>query len=167
MNGNQSETILQQALPYQDAPRTIRGDLRKLVALEWVQTALGVGLLLAIAARAVVNSKEDAVGSALVILGMFAMILVTLVLRVRLGHESLRRDVETLELDCDLESRPKPDAASFDLRGSVYRARFSPPIRAAVTRLRRTDGKRRRHRSSRLRESARHLLVREHCLRRR
>ena len=166
MSGNQSKTI-DQALPDQDEALSMRSDLRRLVVLERLQTALGIGLLLAIAARAVATAEDDAVGSALVIVGMLAMIVVTVALRARLGHASLRRDVQALELRRDLESRPEPDAASFDLQGSAYRGRFFPPIRAAVARLRRTDRKRRKLRGSRMRDSVRHLHAREHCLRRR
>ncbi len=166
MRGNHDNTI-QQALPQQIEVQTTRSDLKKLVALERVQIALGIGLLLAIAARAVIAAEDDAVGSALAIVGMLAMIFVTLGLRVRLGQDSLRRDVQTLEVRRDLEPQPGPDAATFGLQGSPYRSGFFPPIRAAVARLGRPDRQRRSRRNSRLRESARHLHAREHCLRRR
>ena len=150
-------------------PNEQRGPLlRRLAALEWLQTALGIALLGAIGLRAFFTAEEDAIGSALVIAGMSGMLLFTLVLRVQLGRESLRRDVRVLELrrDLELSRAPERTRTAVGLR-RMYRSRFLRPLRAAVTRMRRAEARRRRRLGSRLPPKARHAHVREHGLGRR
>jgi hypothetical protein len=119
--------------------RGLRSDLRKLVALEWTQTALGIGLLAAVAVRAVVMADDDSVAAVLTIVGMLAMVFLTLALRIRMGHESLRRDLQEIEIRHELaRSSPEPG-------GSPYRDRIIPlargrelPQRRSGSHLRRT-----------------------------
>lgn len=141
--------------------RGLRSDVRKLAALEWVQTTLGIGILVAVVVRAFVTAEEDAVAAVITIAGLFVMVVFTLALRLHLGRESLRRDVEALERNLD-------DPASreaLDLHASAYRGRLLPALRAVMTRP--EPPARRRRRRMRLRDKARHVHVREHGVRRR
>lgn len=103
-----------------DAVRDMRSDLRMLVALEWIQTALGIALLAAVLVRSVIVAEDNAEAIALTIAGLLAMVLFTLALRIRMGHESLRRDVQELEIRSRLEARTSEDEAS------PYRGRCIP-----------------------------------------
>lgn len=117
-----------------DAVRDMRSDLRKLVALEWIQTALGIGLLAAVLVRAVIVTEDSAVAVVLTIVGLLAMLLFTLALRIRMGHESLRRDVQELEIRNELQARALDDEAS------PYRGRSVPQAPVVEQRQRRTSG---------------------------
>lgn len=125
-----------------DAAASPRRDVGRLLALEWVQVALGVSLLVMIAARAVSAPRDGVDASTVAIVGMLALLALTAGLRARLGRAALRRDVQELTLLCDLAS---PRLTDHD---SPYRGRVLPPIRAAVTRLRRVRIDRRRRWSS-------------------
>lgn len=138
--------------------------LRKLLVLERAQTALGIALLVAIALRAVVAARDDAPWSALVIAGVGSLLVFTLVFRVRLGRESLRRDVRALELPHEVIARRRPRTTPRLPR--VSRSRLLRPIRIAVTRLRRAVASRRR-RWLRLQARSRLAHAREHGLGRR
>lgn len=140
--------------------RGLRRDVRKLAALEWVQTTLGIGLLVAVVGRAFVTAEEDAVAAAITIVGLLVMVIFTLALRVHVGRESLRRDVEALERDLDQEGE------SLDLRTSAYRGRLPLAHRAVMMARPEPPAGRRRRRRMRLRDKARHAHVREHGLRR-
>jgi len=102
------------------------------LALESVQVALGIGILVLVALRAIVTIEDDAVASALTIGGMFVMVLVVVALRVRLGRETLRREVKALEDRRDLEDREASDRAAPD---------SGPRLRAAARRSMDTRGR--------------------------
>jgi hypothetical protein len=104
-----------------------RKDLRRLVALEWTQTAVGVGLLVAVVARAVFIAEDDRVAAVITIVGILSMLFLTMAFRIRMGHESLRRDIEGIEIRHELANR------TTELHGgSPYRDRFTsekmPPL---------------------------------------
>jgi hypothetical protein len=74
-----------------------RRDLRRLVVLELVQTTLGVGALLGVLLRGVVLGDDRRAALTMVVLGLFAVALLVLAFRVRMGAELLRRDLRSLE----------------------------------------------------------------------
>lgn len=114
MNRKQQSTKRSTSPPRLETTRGGRGTRRKLLALESVQIALGIGILVLVALRAIVTIEDDAVASALTIGGMFVMVLVVVALRVRLGRETLRREVKALEDRRDLENREASDLAAPD-----------------------------------------------------
>jgi hypothetical protein len=81
-----------------DASRSVRRDLRALLALECVHTLLAIALLSGVAMRSVLMTDEPVV--ALTIVGVVTLAAVFLVLAVRLrsGQEGLRRELIALEL---------------------------------------------------------------------
>ncbi len=97
--------------PRPETTRGTRRTRRKLLALESVQIALGIGILVLVALRAIVTIEDDAVASALTIGGMFVMVLVVVALRVRFGRETLRREVKALEDRRALEDLQASDRA--------------------------------------------------------
>ncbi|RYG83436.1 hypothetical protein EON77_06945 [bacterium] len=92
-----------------------------------MQIALGIGILVLVALRAIVTIEDDAVASALTIGGMFVMVLVVVALRVRLGRETLRREVKALEDRRDLENGEANDLAAPD-SGRRLRAAARPSM---------------------------------------
>ncbi len=114
MNPKQRPTKPSVRPPRLETTGAARRDRRKLLALESVQIALGIGILALVALRAIVTIEDDAVASALTIGGMFVMVLVVVALRVRLGRETLRREVKALEDRRDLEDRQASDLAAPD-----------------------------------------------------
>lgn len=110
-----------------ETTRWMRRDLRKLVALEWAQTMVGVGLLVVIAARAVVVAEDGSIALALTIADVLAMAFLFLAMRIRMGHEALRRDVQstgTAILASDAVRRGAGDGLSWiDLGETPVRGR--------------------------------------------
>jgi hypothetical protein len=88
-----------------DGVREMRRDLRNLVALEWAQTALGFGLLGAVAIHAAVVAEDLHVRTALALASALAVASLALAFRVRMGHAALRRGLQELEIRHELESQ--------------------------------------------------------------
>ncbi|HSO33176.1 MAG TPA: hypothetical protein VLT33_11670 [Labilithrix sp.] len=79
------------------ALRRVRRDLRGLVGLEWLQTSLALGGLLAVAARAIVLAEDPRVASAIFAVVLLGLVLLVLAVRLRAGQELLRRELQGLE----------------------------------------------------------------------
>ncbi|CAN5776243.1 hypothetical protein BH11MYX4_BH11MYX4_67740 [soil metagenome] len=79
------------------ALRRVRRDLRGLVGLEWLQTSLALGGLLAVAARAIVLAEDPRVASAIFAVVLLGLVLLVLAVRLRAGQELLRRELQSLQ----------------------------------------------------------------------
>jgi hypothetical protein len=75
----------------------LRRDLRSLVLLEAVQMATGIGALLAIATHAAVVASDIRIAVSIAAVVLLALSYLLLGLRVRVGQELLRRELQTVE----------------------------------------------------------------------
>jgi hypothetical protein len=86
----------------------LRSDLRRLVALESVQAALGVGGLVAIALHAVTVSADRDTALLIASATLLALTYLALAFRIRLGQDLLRRDLHVMEFYDELSRSPTP-----------------------------------------------------------
>lgn len=77
--------------------RAVRRDLRGLLWLEWGQMGFALVILVAVATDAVMNEVHTVVALSLGVAVVFAIALIVLAVRVRLGQTLLYRDVYELE----------------------------------------------------------------------
>lgn len=99
--------------------RKLRRDLRALVFLESAQTILAVGALLGIAVRAIVLSGNGRTAVSIAAIVLLALSYLALAVRVRMGQETVRRELRELELTREI-------GMAVD-REDPYRAPAGPP----------------------------------------
>lgn len=85
--------------------RHLRSDLRRLIALEWTQVALAIIALVSVGIRAVLAADDPHVVASLAFVEVFAIALLALAFRVRLGHELLRAELHVAEAHEAMERR--------------------------------------------------------------
>ncbi|MDB4934992.1 MAG: hypothetical protein JWP87_1964 [Labilithrix sp.] len=95
------------------ALRRTRRDLRGLVALECLQTGVGVVGLGGVALRAIVSPVDGRVALLLAAIGVLSLAYIVLAIRVRFGQVAIRRELYVLEL----QREPSPTSHPYRSQG--------------------------------------------------
>jgi hypothetical protein len=112
---------------YPSQLRSLRRDLNALVALESLQLAFGLGVLVAISVHSVVVTADRGVAGSILLATLLALIYLALAFRIRAGEELLRRDLHDMELCRKLDISAATQRRSSPVGSDHHPYRSSAP----------------------------------------